>query len=59
MELRRPARFNEKGFLSALGAALAEKNLVLIDDRREGDRWSLDLGDRKRVYQRLIFVTQR
>lgn len=59
LELRRPPRFDEGRFLAALGAALAERRLVLIKDSREGGRWSLDLGDRKRVYQRIVFITAR
>ncbi len=52
--VRRPAAFEEKGFLSALGSLLAERKLSLMEDRRDGTRWVLALGDRKRVYQRLI-----
>ena len=59
LEVRRPARFDEGGFLRALGPVLAEKRLVLMDERHEGTRWTLSLGDRKRVYQRLVFEGMR
>lgn len=57
--VRRPPRFDEGKFLSSLGPALAEKNLVLMADRRDGAARVMELGDRKRVYQRLIFESSR
>ncbi len=53
--LRRPANFDDHGFLSALAPFLAQKRLVLMDDKREGTRWTLTVGDRKRIYQRVVF----
>jgi hypothetical protein len=55
LEIRRPAKFDEKGFLEALAPVLAKKRLVVMDDKREGGKWTLSLGDRKRIYQRVIF----
>ena len=52
--VRRPAVFDERGFLAALASLLAERKLSLMEDRRAETRWILALGDRKRVYQRLI-----
>jgi hypothetical protein len=54
LEVRRPAVFDERQFLLRLAPLLAEKKLSLMEDRREGSRRELAVGDRKRVYQRLI-----
>jgi hypothetical protein len=55
LELRRPASFDVGAFLSALAPFLSESRLSLMEDRRAPDGRTLELGDRKRVYQRLIF----
>jgi hypothetical protein len=53
--VRRPPGFDEKVFLRELVPLLAEKGLVVMDDLREGGTWTLSLGDRKRVYQHVVF----
>jgi hypothetical protein len=54
LEARRPARFDDKKFLAALAPALAEKRLSVMEDARVEGRWTLAVGDRKRIYQRLV-----
>ena len=56
--VRRPRGFDDGKFLSALGPLLAERKLALMEDRREGTRRTMEIGDRKRVYQRLIFESR-
>lgn len=59
LEVRRPVGFSDAAFLSALAGPLSEKRLSLMEDRREGFRRVLELGDRKRVYQRIVFESPR
>ena len=54
LEVRRPPAFDGKKFLSALAPVLAERRLVVMVDEREPARWTLCLGDRKRIYEHLI-----
>lgn len=54
LEVRRPRAFDDKKFLTALAPVLAERRLVVMADEREPERWTLCLGDRKRVYEHLI-----
>lgn len=59
LELRKPAGFQVGGFLAAMAEPLAAHNLILMDDRVEGARHVLELGDKKRVYQRIVFEGSR
>lgn len=56
LELRSPGGLRKADFLRDLAAVLEKDRAVLVADRNEPGRWILELGDRKRVYQRIVFL---
>jgi hypothetical protein len=56
LDIAAPSNFDAPGFLKDLTAALWRSRLTLMSDRQEGKNWVIELGDRKRVFQRVVFL---
>jgi hypothetical protein len=54
LEIARPAGFRSGPFLKQLLGFLSRSGLALMRDETEGGRWTLDVGDRDHVFQRLV-----
>jgi len=54
LELSRPPRFQPGPFLKRLLVFLSKNDLVLMQDDAGPDAWTLALGDRDHVFQRLV-----
>lgn len=54
LELSRPPRFQSGPFLKRLLVFLSKNDLVLMQDDAGPDAWTLALGDRDHVFQRLV-----
>ncbi|MBK8871395.1 MAG: hypothetical protein KBD85_03330 [Elusimicrobia bacterium] len=55
IELDRPKKFNEGFFLRRVLIDGAENGIALMKDYREKGAWTVEFGDRVRVYQRFRF----
>lgn len=55
LELDRPRKFNEGSFLRRALIDGAENGIALMKDYREKGVWTVEFGDRVRVYQRFRF----
>lgn len=55
VEIRRPSSFNEGHFLRRALIDVAENGLTLMKDNRDKGAWTVEFGDRVRVYQRFRF----
>ncbi len=54
-EINRPKTFQEGSFLRLVLIDIAENKLALMKDEKENGAWTLEVGDRVRVYQRFRF----
>jgi|GEM_PF-4752455 len=54
MEFNLPNRFNTGVFLEKLGAFLNQEGLFLMTDQNKKNTWLIELGDKQRVFQRVI-----
>jgi len=59
LEIAPDGEFHTGRFLERLAPALHRSGLSVLRDDSEGERWVLELGDRDRVFQRLVFQTAR
>ena len=54
LEVRPRGPFHSGRFLQKLAPVIHEGGLAIQRDQKDGDRWVLELGDRERVFQRLV-----
>ncbi|MBL0350626.1 MAG: hypothetical protein IPP68_09680 [Elusimicrobia bacterium] len=54
LEVRPREPFHSGRFLQRLAPVIHEGGLAIQKDQKDGDRWVLELGDRERVFQRLV-----
>jgi hypothetical protein len=56
LEIKRPVGFRTENFLRDLSAILKKGGLQVMRDQTDVQGWILELGDKRRVYERIIFV---
>lgn len=54
MEIKAPTTFDGRGFLARLLVPLRTRGLRVMTDKRAAGAWRLEIGDGRRVFQRLI-----